>query len=82
LKVVILQMQGVPTMDISGIVALKSALESLSQKDIFVILSNVQQQPQDVLKRAGLEAQPGILAICETIQESVALAKSFRWNSI
>lgn len=77
LKVVILQMQGVPTMDISGIVALKSALESLTQKDIFVILSNVQTQPQEVLKRAGLEPQSGKLAICETIQDSVALAKKY-----
>jgi len=75
LKVVILQMHGVPTMDISGIVALKSALESLHQKDIFVILSDVQKQPQEALKRAGLEPHPEKLAICETMESSVALAK-------
>lgn len=75
LKVVILQMRGVPTMDISGVVALKSALESLQHKRIFVILSNVQQQPREALKRAGVEPEPQKLAICDDMQESVELAR-------
>jgi len=79
LKAVILQMRGVPTMDISGVVALKSALESLYDKRIFVILSNVQQQPRETLKRAGLEPQPQKLAICEDMQESVELARKINF---
>ena len=75
LKVLILQMHGVPTMDISGVVALKSALESLHKKNIFVILSEVQTQPLEALKRAGLEPHPERLAICENRQKSVELAK-------
>lgn len=75
LKVLILQMHGVPTMDISGVVALKSALESLQKKRIFVILSEVQTQPMEALKRAGLEPHPERLAICENMQSSVELAK-------
>lgn len=75
LKVLILQMHGVPTMDISGVVALKSALESLQKKRIFVILSEVQTQPMTALKRAGLEPHPERLAICENMQSSVELAK-------
>lgn len=77
LKVVILQMQGVPSIDISGIVALRSSLDSLYQKNILVILSGVQSQPKEALKRANIEPQPYKLAICENIQESVELAKSF-----
>jgi SulP family sulfate permease len=77
LKVVILQMRGVPTMDISGLVALKSALESLYQKRIFVILSDVQKQPLEALKRAGLEPQVHKFAICETMQDSIVLAKHY-----
>lgn len=79
LKVVILQMRGVPTIDLSGVVALKSALESLKNKHIFVILSNVQQQPRDALKRAGVEPKPEQLAICEDMQESVELARKFQF---
>lgn len=75
LKVLILQMHGVPTMDISGVVALKSALESLQKKRIFVILSEVQTQPMEALKRAGLEPDTDKLAICENMQSSVELAK-------
>ncbi len=75
LKVLILQMHGVPTMDISGVVALKSALESLQKKRIFVILSEVQTQPMTALKRAGLEPHPERLAICENMQSRVELAK-------
>ncbi|HEV2524332.1 MAG TPA: SulP family inorganic anion transporter, partial [Gammaproteobacteria bacterium] len=75
LKVLILQMHGVPTMDISGVVALKSALESLQKKRIFVILSEVQTQPMEALKRAGLEPHVERLAICENMQSSVELAK-------
>ncbi len=75
LRVLILQMHGVPTMDISGVVALKSALESLQKKRIFVILYEVQTQPMTALKRASLEPHPERLAICENMQSSVALAK-------
>jgi len=77
LRVVILQMQGVPTMDISGVVALKSALESLQKRHIFVILSTVQEQPREALKRAGLEPKVDELALCENMQESIALAKLY-----
>ncbi|HXH54594.1 MAG TPA: C4-dicarboxylic acid transporter DauA [Gammaproteobacteria bacterium] len=75
LKVLILQMHGVPTMDISGVVALQSALESLQKKRIFVILSEVQTQPMEALNRAGLEPHAERLAICENMQLSVELAK-------
>lgn len=75
LKVVILQMHNVPTMDISGLVALQSALDSLHNKEIFVILSDVQKQPMETLVRANILPVERELAICETMVESIALAK-------
>lgn len=75
LKVVILQMGNVPTMDISGLVALKSSLESLQNKQIFVILSDVQKQPLETLKRGNVIPEEERLAICETMAESIAMAK-------
>lgn len=75
LKAVILDMRGVPTMDISGLVALESCLASLLQKRIFVVLSEVQEQPRETLKRAGIEEKKGQLAICDNIKESVKFLK-------
>lgn len=76
LRVVILEMNGVPTMDISGVVALQSALESLQKKRIFVILSAVQEQPRESLKRAGIETSER-LAMTQNLSEGIALAKKY-----
>lgn len=75
LRVVILHMQGVPTMDVSGLVALQSALESLHRGPILVILANVQEQPLSLMKRANLHLEPGKIAICANLSDSIALAK-------
>ncbi|MBP6103991.1 MAG: C4-dicarboxylic acid transporter DauA [Gammaproteobacteria bacterium] len=75
LKAVILDMRGVPTIDISGLVALESCLASLFQKHIFVVLSAVQEQAYETLKRAGIEEKKDQLAICDNIKESVKFLK-------
>lgn len=75
LRVVILHMQDVPTMDISGLVALKSAMDSLHKKPILVILANVKEQPLSLMKRANFHLEPGKIAICATLAESIELAK-------
>lgn len=77
LQVVILHMKGVPTMDVSGLVALKSALELLYKKSILVILANVQEQPFTLMKRADLHLEPGKIAICDNLSDSIALAKKW-----
>lgn len=77
LEVVILQMQGVPTIDISGIVALKSALESLYAKDIKVILSDVQPQLLESIERAGIHPEPHKLAISNNLTSALQLAREF-----
>lgn len=77
LRVVILQMAGVPTMDISGVVALTSALDSLRRKKIFVILSEVQMQPMEVLIRAGVIEEAGKLAFSDNIRSSITLARKY-----
>ena len=76
LQAVILHMRGVPTMDISGLVALKSALVSLHKQPILIILADVQEQPMTVIKRAGLIPEAGKLAICPDLAASIELAKT------
>lgn len=76
LKVVILHMQRVPTIDISGIVALKSALVSLFNNDIRVILADVQPQAMESLERAGVHSESNRLVICNHLDDSISLARS------
>lgn len=75
LKTVILHMKGVPVIDISGIVALKSALDSLYKNDIRVILSDVQEQSMEALLRAGIQQTSGRLYMCKNLAESIELAR-------
>lgn len=76
--VVILHMGGVPAMDVTGLVALKSSLDELHRRLHFVILSGVQPQPAQVLAKGGIHQREGKLAICSTLEEAVLLAKGKR----
>jgi SulP family sulfate permease len=71
-RFVILHMGAVPAMDVTGLVALESALEKLHRQKIEVIISGVQEQPAQVLARGGIQDQPGKLALCPTLDEAVA----------
>jgi SulP family sulfate permease len=61
-KAVILDMEQVPVLDTTGLVALESALESLDRRGILAILAAVDDQPRELLERAGLrETFPRLL---------------------
>jgi SulP family sulfate permease len=77
-RVVILHMGGVPAMDVTGLVALESALDELWRTRHFVILSGVQPQPQSVLDKGNLKPREGKLAVCTTLEEAVLLARGKR----
>jgi sulfate permease, SulP family len=72
-RVVILSMDGVNTMDATGLVALESALEQLARHKVLAILSGAQDQPLALLKKAHVDQRPGVL-LCETDQEALAVA--------
>jgi len=59
-RVVVLRMEGVQAMDATGLVALESALDRLSGKRIFAVLSGVQPQPRGLLDRAGVHGRHGV----------------------
>lgn len=62
-EVVILDMESVPVVDISGVVALDSAIRRLHADGICVVLAGVRGQPAHVLRKAGIEEIPGRLMI-------------------
>ncbi len=60
-RVVILRMHEVQLMDVTGLVALESALEHLKARRCLAILVGVQAQPMSVLQRAGIDHREGVL---------------------
>ncbi|MBM4369167.1 MAG: C4-dicarboxylic acid transporter DauA [Deltaproteobacteria bacterium] len=74
-RVVILDMHGVPAMDATGLVGLESALDVLDAAGTFVILCDVQAQPQKVLEKSGIQETPR-LAFCTNLDTAVARAKA------
>ena len=73
-RVLILYLGSVPAMDVTGLVALESALARLKQQGVYCIIANPRPQPLSVLQKAGVEDQPGRLSIVPTLDEAVASA--------
>lgn len=73
---VILDLEAVTMMDATGLVNLESALERLRKARVFVILSDVQDQPMELLRRAGLLDRRDWLAARRTFEDAVALARA------
>lgn len=73
--VVVLHLGGVPTMDMTGLTALETAIKHLHQRNIFVVLAAVQTQPAELMQRAGLEEIPGKLIMTTTLDEALAHAR-------
>jgi SulP family sulfate permease len=76
-NVVILDMAAVPVMDVTGLVALQSAIVKLQRAGAYVVLADVQVQPHALLKQAGTTRAPGKLSICRTLAEAETLVRLF-----
>ena len=76
-KAVVLQMDDVPVMDVTGLVALESAVRRLNKMGIFVAMAGVQPQPLQVLGRAGLLDAPGHLAVCEDDARALEAVRNY-----
>jgi len=76
-QVVILRMDAVPVMDMTGLVALESAISKLHTKGTYVVLAGVQGQPRGVLDRAGMREEAGKLSICANDEEALVVARLY-----
>jgi SulP family sulfate permease len=77
LKVLILRLDHVPIMDATGLVALESAIATLTKRGCLTILTGLQKQPAGLLGRAGLEkrgwrvlVQPNVSAALEAAKQA------------
>ena len=74
MRAVILVMEGVSTMDASGLVALESALDALAGQRCIAILASVQPQPAALLVRARVPERANV-RVCGDVREALALAR-------
>ncbi len=84
-RVVILHLGDVPVMDVSGLVALRSAIRQLRNSGTRVIVAGLQEQPRIVIHRAQLRSADGGVQVfhhldeaIETVRAEAGMAKSAR----
>lgn len=69
--IVVLEMGGVPVMDVTGLVALDSILGKLNGHGVCVVLAGVQKQPARLMRRAGIRGEEGKIVICGSLDAAV-----------
>jgi sulfate permease, SulP family len=74
MRVLILNLSAVPAMDITGLVALESALLRLRQQGVLTVISGLRPQPESVLRKAGVQEEPGRVQFCATLEEAAQAA--------
>ncbi len=73
-RTVIVDMSGVNAIDATGLVALESAVQTLASRKCPTILTKVQPQPKEVLRRANLK-ESSLVYNCDSLLEAVDLAE-------
>ena len=74
-RVVILDLRAVPSLDATALVGLESAFERLARSEVFVILGGVQPQPLRAMARAGWRGRRGRVAIYRSFERAVDEAR-------
>lgn len=70
----IIDMQNVPTMDATGLVALESVLDRLRRSRIKVIFSGLTSEVSDMLERAGIKRDAGKIAYAPNTEVAISMA--------
>ena len=95
LDVVILRMPRVPYIDQSGLYAIEDSVMALQQKQVMVVITGIQDQPRDMLKRIGLvpdlipeeHLYPDFLSCIKALEtgeafKEVPKKESFSWTFV
>ena len=75
LKVLIIRLDHVPVMDATGLVALESAVTTLTKHGCLTVLTGLQKQPAELLSRAEFETRPWRVAIRPDFAAALATAR-------
>lgn len=74
-RIVLLDLRGAPMMDSTALVALESAIESLHQQKVFVVIAGVQEQPLRLMAKAGWKHRPW-LVVWRSFEDGLALVRT------
>lgn len=80
-RAVIIDITGVTVMDVSGLVALDSAIERLRSNDILVAIAGVHGQPALLMRRAGLHNVPGKLLLSASLPQALMRVRRYLGES-
>ncbi|HMC93987.1 MAG TPA: SulP family inorganic anion transporter, partial [Polyangia bacterium] len=75
LEVLIVRLEKVPVMDATGLVALESAISTLSKHGCLTILTGLQPQPAALIERAGFKGRPWRLEIRADVVAGLGAAR-------
>jgi SulP family sulfate permease len=75
LKVLIVRLDKVPVMDSTGLVALESAISTLTKRGCLTILTGLQPQPAHLIERAGFRQRPWRVGICSDLTAGMTAAR-------
>lgn len=81
-RAVIIDISGVTVMDVSGLVALDSAIERLRGDGILVAVAGVHGQPALLMRRAGLHNIPGKLLLSANLPQALTRVRRYLHGSI
>ena len=70
----VLNMQYVPTIDVTALVALESVLDRLYRSHIKVIFAGLSPEVAELLERAGIKRDPGRLAYAPDVETAISMA--------
>ena len=73
-RVYILDMRRVPVMDVTGLVALESALDRLHRSKIKVIFAGLTDEVSSFLERAGIKREAGKIAYAPDVETAISMA--------
>ena len=74
-KIQIIELSHVPTIDATGLHALKSLYEDCKKRNIQIVLSNVKPYPFDIIKRSGLYDLIGKENIADNLNSAIGRSK-------
>ncbi len=81
-RAVIINIEGVTIMDVSGLVALDSAIERLRADHVLVAVAGVHGQPALLLRRAGLRNVPGQLLLSTSLPQALARVRHYLGETV
>jgi SulP family sulfate permease len=72
-RALVINMRGVPSMDVTGLVAFESMLRNAWKNGMMVVLAGAGEQPQRVMNRAGIKSTPHKLAFTHDLEQAMML---------